>query len=125
MILRVVSGETSVSGANVTFTGQPPGQRQIGELTNQQGLAAFPCLAPGSYVVQVSSPGYVAGRASFSVANQTVNLTVRLVPVASGLSVVLLAGVGIAAALAAMLVGFFFVRKRRKMVRGGSRPVKR
>ena len=126
LILRVASGQTAVSGANVTFTAQPPGQRPNGELTNQQGLAAFPCLAPGSYAIEISSPGYVASRASFTVANQTVNLTVRLVPVASGLSVVLLAGVGIAAALAAMLVGFLFVRRRRsRMIRGGSQPVKR
>jgi parallel beta-helix repeat protein len=115
LTLRVASGQTSVSGANITFTGQPPGRKQTGQLTNPQGIAAFPCLAPGPYTIQVSRPGYVTGRASFAVTNQTVNLTVTLAPVpASSFPVVFLVAGGVAVALAVLLVGFFVFRRRKK-----------
>ncbi|TMI20303.1 PKD domain-containing protein [Candidatus Bathyarchaeota archaeon] len=123
LFLTVTNGQASLSKANVTSVSQPTGQPRFSQLTNANGIAALPCLAPGRYSIQVSSSGYETRRTSFFIGNQTVDMLQILVRTSSGLPVVLLVVGGVAAAVVALLTVLFVrARKRNRLARtGGAR----
>jgi parallel beta-helix repeat protein len=115
LVLHVVGGGTSVSSANVSSISQPPGQARLNQLTNAQGIVAFPCLALGPYVVQISRSGYQTAKSGFNVGNQTASLTVTLTPITNGWPIVLLVGIGTTALLAGLFTVLLFRRRRRRV----------
>jgi parallel beta-helix repeat protein len=103
-------------GANVTFFSQPPGQQAASILADYRGVAFFPCLAPGPYVIDVSSPGYVLLEKTLTMTGSANNQTVTLVrpSVPSSLLSGILVYAGIGGAVAVALVASWFVLSRRK-----------
>jgi parallel beta-helix repeat protein len=122
LILHISNGQNPISSANVTFLSQPPGQPRLSQLTNPQGLADFPCLAPGPYVVQVSSLGYQTGMKSFTMANQTVNLSLTLAPNPSSFPTAIVVAAGIGAAVLIAL-GILLVYRRRRNLKPALKAV--
>jgi hypothetical protein len=102
--------------ANVTSLSQPPGQQSFTILTNNQGAGSIPCLAPGSYRVRVSHPGYQSTVVGFTVANQTINLqaTLATTPAAAFPTAwVIYGGIG-AGVIGALGIFYVYRSKRRK-----------
>lgn len=103
----------AVGSANVTTVSGPAGQAKVSALTTIQGLVAFPCLSPGSYMVQVSGSGFSTLQSRVTVSNSTVTLNLTVIRPKAGFPyAVLYAGIG--AAVAAVLVGVWLARSGRK-----------
>ncbi len=106
--------------ANITSLVLPPGQSSFTLTTNTQGQGSVTCLIPGAYRVQISHAGFISQNTTFSVANETVNVSVALVqppPPQDGFLLYWVAygliGVGVAVGL-----GLFFRRRSRRSTRG-------
>jgi parallel beta-helix repeat protein len=103
-----------VGSANVTTVSGPAGQAKVSGLTTIQGLVAFPCLSPGPYVVQVSGSGFSTLQSRVTISNSTVTQNLTVIRPKPGFPyVVLYAGIGVA--VAAVLVGVWLARSRRKL----------
>lgn len=113
--VRVLDDAKSpVSSANLTSISQPTGQGKLSQITNSTGTILFPCLPPGSYVLQVSHSGFQTLQTTIKISNSTVVQSLTLVRVPIPLLVILeYAGVG-AAIVALVVVGVFAWRRRKR-----------
>ena len=106
----------AISGASVRSLAQPVGQAGFSSATNDQGIAAFSGLKPGTYTVEASGAGFVAARVNVTItSNQTANpLIVLSRIVAADYTLWVVAGVA-AVVVAAALV--FWLRRSRRATR--------
>src|SRR5919109_876299 len=104
-------GGGPVAGANVSSTSQPPGVVRVSHVTNSSGIAAFPCLPPGSYKFEISRAGYIGQSTSVTVSGKTVDETIN---VSSTVPWALIEYAGIAAGIAIVVLATVVLIRRRK-----------
>lgn len=102
-----------LSGANLTSISQPTGLGKLSQLTNTTGTVLFPCLPPGSYVLQVSHSGFQTLQTTIKISNSTVVQSLALVRAPIPF-LVIIEYVGVGAAIVLLVVVGAFAWKRRK-----------
>lgn len=105
--------DAPIVGARVRSLFQPVGQAGFDSQTNDQGVAAFSGLKPGTYTVEASSPGFLTATVNVTLtSNEIVNRSIVLSrPRAADYTLWLVAG--LAGATVAGVVLFWFRRNRR------------